>query len=96
MITYEKFSWRFLIGAYIDIITKHKEKITNTPFIEFMLDIINKALRDYVKDTEKSDQKILALIRKSSTVTISEMCTKTGMSESGVKKSSKNSKSKIC
>ena len=38
------------------------------------------------KSSQKSDQKTLALIRKNNKVTIREICEKTGLSESGVKK----------
>ena len=41
---------------------------------------------DLVKQNAKSDQKILALIKKNSKVTIREICNSTGLSESGVKK----------
>ena len=66
----------------------------STPFIEFMLDIIIKALKDYIKDSkksdqkgnQKSDQKILTLIKKYNTITIAQLCNKTKLSQSGVKK----------
>ena len=38
------------------------------------------------KSSLKSNQKILALIKKNSKVTIREICDTTGLSESGVKK----------
>jgi Fic family protein len=66
----------------------------STPFIEFMLEIIAKSLKDYIKESsksnqkgnQKSDQKILSLIKKNSLITIKELCQKTKLSESGVKK----------
>jgi Fic family protein len=66
----------------------------STPFIEFMLEIIVKALKNYIveskksdqKSNQKSDQKIVDLIARDSSITIYEICEKLGMSESGVKK----------
>ncbi len=66
----------------------------STPFIEFILDIIYKALVEYIKESKKSnqksslksDQKILALIKEESKITIKELCDQMKMSESGVKK----------
>ena len=66
----------------------------STPFIEFMLDIIIKALKDYIKDSkksdqkgnQKSDQKVLTLIKKDNNITISQLCDKTKLSQSGIKK----------
>lgn len=66
----------------------------STPFVEFMLGIIAKSLRIYIdesmksdqKSSLKSDQKVLKLIQDNREITISQMCEKLGMSESGVKK----------
>ncbi|RLA72515.1 MAG: hypothetical protein DRG24_02690 [Epsilonproteobacteria bacterium] len=66
----------------------------STPFIEFMLQSILKSLKDFIKEESrsdqksnlKSDQKILSMIKKNSEITIREICEKTTMSESGVKK----------
>ena len=66
----------------------------STPFIEFMLEIIAKSLKDYIqessksnyKSNQKSNQKIISLIKKNSLITIKELCEKTKLSESGVKK----------
>ncbi len=66
----------------------------STPFIEFMLEIILKSLQEYIKESsksdqkskQKSDQKILTLMKEDSQITISEICSKLSMSESGVKK----------
>jgi len=66
----------------------------STPFIEFMLEIIIKSLKDYIKESkksdqknnQKSDQKIILLIKKNNQITIRELCEKTKLSESGVKK----------
>ncbi|NWF66612.1 MAG: winged helix-turn-helix transcriptional regulator, partial [Campylobacterales bacterium] len=57
-----------------------------TPFVEFMLDAILKTLNSFIKESQKSDQKILSLIAENSSITITEMCQKLSMSESGVKK----------
>ena len=68
----------------------------STPFIEFMLDIIRKTLQEYIKDSkksdQKSDQKILLLIKKNNKITIKELCDKTALSQSGIKKIIKNLK----
>jgi Fic family protein len=66
----------------------------STPFVEFMLDVILKTLNSFIKESQKSDQKsnyksdqkILSLITENSSITITEMCQKLSMSESGVKK----------
>ncbi len=62
----------------------------STPFVEFMLEIIFKALKEFAKSDQKSslksDQKILALLKKNSTITIKELSEKTALSESGVKR----------
>ncbi len=66
----------------------------STPFIEFMLEIIIDALKLYVKESkksdqksiQKSDQKIVSLIRKNNQITIHELCEQTALSPSGVKK----------
>lgn len=66
----------------------------STPFVEFMLEIISKSLQEYIKESsksdqksrQKSDQKILTLMQKNREITISEICSKLSMSESGVKK----------
>ncbi len=62
----------------------------STPFIEFMLEIIFKALKEFAKTNQKSDQKsdqkILSFLKKNSTITIKELSEKTGLSESGVKR----------
>lgn len=66
----------------------------STPFIEFMLEIIAKSLKSYIteskksdhKSIQKSDQKILELIRRNKEITIMQMCDKMQMSESGIKK----------
>jgi Fic family protein len=62
----------------------------STPFIEFMLDIIIKSLNEYIKETkksdQKSDQKILTLMKQNKSITIQNICDTLNMSESGVKK----------
>lgn len=66
----------------------------STPFVEFMLENILQSLKQFLKQEVKSnqksnlksDQKILALIGKNNKMTIRELCDKTGLSESGVKK----------
>ena len=66
----------------------------STPFVEFMLDIILKSLKEFLetdtkgnqKGNQKSNQKILSLIKKDNKITIKQICEKTKLSESGVKK----------
>ena len=58
----------------------------STPFVEFMLGSILQTLKQFLKQNAKSDQKILALIKKNSKVTIREIYNTMGLSESGVKK----------
>ena len=66
----------------------------STPFIEFMLEIIIKSLKDYIneskksdqKSSHKSDQKIVSFIKQNNQITIKELCEKTQLSQSGVKK----------
>ena len=58
----------------------------STPFIEFMLEIITQALKEYVEESKKSNQKILDLIMQDNKITIIQICQQLGMSESGVKK----------
>lgn len=66
----------------------------STPFIEFMLEIITQALKEYVEESKKSDQKsnlksdqkILDLIMQDNKITIMQICQQLDMSESGVKK----------
>ena len=64
----------------------------STPFIEFMLDIIRKTLQEYIKNSKKSNQKILLLIKKNNKITIKELSDKTALSQSGIKKIIKNLK----
>jgi Fic family protein len=66
----------------------------SAPFIEFMLENILQSLKQFIKQEAesdqksslKSDQKIIALMRKNNKITIKEICQSTGLSESGVKK----------
>lgn len=62
-----------------------------TIFIEFMLDVILKTTKQYTnksnyKSNLKSDQIILRLLKANKKITIKELCEKTKLSESGVKK----------
>ena len=50
----------------------------STPFVEFMLGSILQSLKQFLKQNAKSNQKILALIKKNSKVTIREICNITG------------------
>lgn len=62
----------------------------STPFIEFMLDMILKSIQTTLKSDQKSnyksDQKVLALMKENSKITIYELMEKLSMSESGIKK----------
>ena len=62
----------------------------STPFIEFMLEMIYKSIQTTLKSDQqsnyKSDQKVLALMKENSKITIYELMEKLSMSESGIKK----------
>jgi len=66
----------------------------STPFVTFMLHIIAKSLKAYLKESkksnqksnQKSDQKVLNLIGQNKEVTIEQLCETLHMSQSGVKK----------
>lgn len=62
----------------------------STPFCEFMLEMILKSIQTTLKSDQKSnyksDQKVLALMKENSKITIYELMEKLSMSESGIKK----------
>ncbi|MCT7576288.1 Fic family protein [Aliarcobacter butzleri] len=62
----------------------------STSFIEFMLEMIFKSIQSTLKSDQqsnyKSDQKVLALMKENSKITIYELMEKLSMSESGIKK----------
>jgi Fic family protein len=66
----------------------------STPFVEFMLESIHRAVKSFVKEYKKSDQKsnlksdqkIYKLIQQDSSITIKELALRLEMSESGIKK----------
>ncbi|WP_152184549.1 Fic family protein [Sulfurimonas indica] len=66
----------------------------STPFVEFMLESIQKAVSDFIKEYQKSDpksslksdQKIFTLMLQDSKITIKELSLRLAMSESGIKK----------
>jgi Fic family protein len=62
----------------------------STPFVEFMLEMIFKSIQSTLKSDQKSnyksDQKVLALMKENSKITIYELMEKLSMSESGIKK----------
>jgi len=62
----------------------------STPFIEFMLEMILESIKNTLKSNQKnnykSDQKVLALMKENSRITIYELMEKLSMSESGIKK----------
>lgn len=76
--------------GYCDTIKKSDNECSSTSFIVFMLSCLKQALHEYLvsnqKSNLKSNQKILAAIRKNPAVTIRELQEIVGLSESGVKK----------
>ena len=80
--------------AYYDALEAAGSAGESTPFVEFMLENILQSLKQFLKQeaksdqksSQKSDQKIISLIRINNKITIKEICEKTGLSESGVKK----------
>lgn len=75
---------------YYKAIEDSSELGESTPFIEFMLEMIFKSiqitLKSDPKSNYKSDQKVLALMKENSKITIYELMEKLSMSESGIKK----------
>jgi len=75
---------------YYKAIEDSTEEGESTIFIEFMLDMILKAIDDTqksnLKSDQKSDQKVLLFIKENENITIKELCELMSMSESGVKK----------
>ena len=76
--------------AYYQALEDAGSQGESTPFVEFMLEIIAKSLNNYIseskKSNQKSNQKILSLIKKNNDITISELSDKSKLSQSGVKK----------
>lgn len=76
--------------GYYDTTKKSDNEGSSTSFIVFMLSCLKQALHEYLvsnqKSNLKSNQKILAAIRKNPAVTIRELQEIVGLSESGVKK----------
>ncbi len=75
---------------YYKAIEDSTELRESTPFIEFMLEMIFKSIQTTLKSDQKSnyksDQKVLALMKENSKITIYELMEKLSMSESGIKK----------
>lgn len=75
---------------YYKAIEDSTELGESTPFIEFMLEMIFKSIQSTLKSDQKSnyksDQKVLALMKENSKITIYELMEKLSMSESGIKK----------
>jgi len=80
---------------YYGVIRESGAKGDCGPFIDFMLDKILRTLKakgeayevtSVQKSSQKSDQKVLAVIRELPTITIAELMDATGLSSSGVKK----------
>ncbi|MBN2895323.1 MAG: Fic family protein [Campylobacterales bacterium] len=76
--------------AYYKAIEESTALGESTPFIEFMLEMILESIANTLKSDQKSnyksDQKVLALMKDNSRITINELMGKLSMSESGVKK----------
>ena len=67
--------------------------------IEFILEIILITINKQIKESnqesnQESNRKILSLMKKNSRITIKDLCKKTNLSESGVKKIIKKLKDK--
>lgn len=76
---------------YYDALEQSGADGESTAFIEFMLDVILKTVKQFTsisnhKSNLKSDQIILRLIKANNKITIKQLCEKTKLSESGVKK----------
>ena len=75
---------------YYNAIENSTQQGESTPFIEFMLEMILKSIQSTLKSDQKSnyksDQKVLALMKENSKITIYELMEKLSMSESGIKK----------
>lgn len=75
---------------YYKAIEDSTQQGVNTPFIEFMLEMILKSIQTTLKSDQKSnyksDQKVLSLMKENSKITIYELKEKLSMSESGIKK----------
>ncbi len=87
--------------------TQTSEELTKLQFtsiekvnsiIKFMLEMIFKSIQSTLKSDQKSnyksDQKVLALMKENSKITIYELMEKLSMSESGIKKVIKKLKDK--
>ena len=75
---------------YYAAIMKSDHEASSTPFIVFMLGCLKSALDEMMesnqKGNQKSNQKIVDAMRQNPSVTIRELQSVTGLSESGVKK----------
>jgi Fic family protein len=76
---------------YYDVLEQSGTDGECTVFIEFMLDVILKTVKQFTdksnhKSNLKSDQIILRLLKANNKITIKQLCEKTKLSESGVKK----------
>ena len=75
---------------YYNAIENSTQLGESTLFIEFMLEMILKSIQSTLKSDQKSnyksDQKVLALMKENSKITIYELMEKLSMSESGIKK----------
>ena len=88
-----------ITSKILKLSTQISEELTKLQFtgvekvnliIEFMLEMILKSMQTTLKSDQqsnyKSDQKVLALMKENSKITIYELMEKLSMSESGIKK----------
>ena len=80
--------------AYYEALESAGSAGESTPFIEFMLENIHQSVKEFLKEyqksdlesSQKSDQKIVALMKQDAKITIKELALRLDMSESGIKK----------
>lgn len=89
----ENIVWAHQQEYYAAIRAVEENGMDISPFIEFMLDKILRTLKakgqayeSNRKSSQKSDQKVLSIMRELPTVTIQELMNALNMSESGIKK----------
>ena len=88
-----------ITSKILKLLTQISEELTKLQFtsiekvnsiIKFMLEMILKSIQTTLKSDQesnyKSDQKVLALMKENSKITIYELMEKLSMSESGIKK----------
>ena len=71
---------------YYEALEKSGEEWESTPFIEFMLEIIEESIESSVKSSVKTDEKILQLLKEHPTATMAEVAEALGLSTRAVEK----------